>query len=149
MHQKQCRSTSFSDVSRPEYTHRILNNHWATLGIPRVRYVRVGGAAPPAASRCSARASLRTPSRGDPPLKVRACGRPDGRRAQGRGFVTVAVGGIGRAVGRMVGAGAAGFGLGTGAVGTAGLGVGVGTMTPASARGRSRTTASRVGSGVG
>src|SRR5260221_10253299 len=32
--------------------------------------LRVGGAAPPAASRCSARASLRTPSRGDPPLKL-------------------------------------------------------------------------------
>ena len=30
-------------------------------------FIRVGGAAPPAASRHSARASLRTPSRGDPP----------------------------------------------------------------------------------
>src|SRR3954471_19835089 len=30
--------------------------------------LRVGGAAPPAASRCSA--SLRAPSRGDPPLRV-------------------------------------------------------------------------------
>src|SRR5437016_8454050 len=37
--------------------------------------VRVGGAAPPAASRCSARTSLRAPSRGDPPLNgcVLAC----------------------------------------------------------------------------
>src|SRR5712664_3215553 len=32
--------------------------------------IRVGGAAPPAASRCSARASLRTPSRGDPPRRA-------------------------------------------------------------------------------
>ena len=31
------------------------------------QFIRVGGAAPPAASRRSARASLRTPSRGDPP----------------------------------------------------------------------------------
>src|SRR6266571_4214979 len=31
---------------------------------------RVGGAAPPAASRCSARTSLRTPSRGDPPRRA-------------------------------------------------------------------------------
>src|SRR6266851_3169101 len=31
--------------------------------------IRVGGAAPPAASRCCARASLRAPSRGDPPLE--------------------------------------------------------------------------------
>src|SRR6266851_10504026 len=38
----------------------------------RLRNVfRVGGAAPPAASRCSARASLRAPSRGDPPLGCR------------------------------------------------------------------------------
>ncbi len=37
--------------------------------------LRVGGAAPPAASRCSARASLRTPSRGDPPL---GCGLASG-----------------------------------------------------------------------
>src|SRR5438132_10487463 len=35
---------------------------------PRRVIVRVGGAAPPAASRCSARTSLRAPSRGDPPL---------------------------------------------------------------------------------
>src|SRR6266851_1709255 len=32
--------------------------------------IRVGGAAPPAASRRSARASLRAPSRGDPPLNA-------------------------------------------------------------------------------
>ena len=68
---------------------------------------------------------------------------------QGRGFTTVAVGGIGRAGGRAVGAGVAAFGLGAGVLTTTGVGVGVGTMTPASARGRSRTTASRVGSGVG
>src|SRR5712692_1655121 len=44
-------------------------------------FFRVGGAAPPAASRCSARASLRTPSRGDPPLKdLRACGFASGYR---------------------------------------------------------------------
>ena len=68
---------------------------------------------------------------------------------QGRGFATVAVGGIARVGGRAVGAGVAGFGLGAGTLSTARVGVGVGTMTPASARGRSRTTASRVGSGVG
>ena len=33
--------------------------------------IRVGGAAPPAASRCCARASLRAPSRGDPPHEAR------------------------------------------------------------------------------
>ncbi len=32
--------------------------------------LRLGGAAPPAASRCCARASLRTPSRGDPPRRA-------------------------------------------------------------------------------
>jgi len=38
--------------------------------------IRVGGAAPPAASRSSARASLRTPSRGDPPLAAVLRDRP-------------------------------------------------------------------------
>src|SRR5438105_3044364 len=40
--------------------------------------IRVGGAAPPAASRCCARASLRAPSRGDPPLKPKTHLLPEG-----------------------------------------------------------------------
>src|SRR5258707_6787011 len=49
---------------------RLLPNMVHPLRGPnthRRNYIRVGGAAPPAASRCSARASLRTPSRGEPP----------------------------------------------------------------------------------
>jgi release factor glutamine methyltransferase len=42
----------------------------------RAHFIRVGGAAPPAASRSSARASRRTPSRGDPPLAATFRNRP-------------------------------------------------------------------------
>src|SRR5229473_148295 len=45
--------------------------------------MRVGGAAPPAASRCSARTSLRAPSRGDPP---RTCCPPSERPYRRYGF---------------------------------------------------------------
>ena len=56
----------------PPFTH--ANNSdlgglaQSLVHVLRQDVIRVGGAAPPAASRCSARTSLRTPSRGDPPL---------------------------------------------------------------------------------
>src|SRR5437016_14671617 len=69
--------------------------------------VRVGGAAPPAAGRCSARASLRAPSRGDPPR--RAIRGRDPRQADRFGTWNVRGGrspikrGVGRSEERRVG----------------------------------------------
>src|SRR5437879_8474326 len=60
-----------SNETKPRHNNLVTSGGNGSLLRDCVAHVlRVGGAAPPAASRCCARASLRAPSRGDPPRRA-------------------------------------------------------------------------------